>query len=123
MSQVKMETIWQHELVLPYILNELKEKIESITPVRKIILYGSRARTPLKDWEKLEGKDWDIIVVCDFPITNTHIWTKELHYHIDLSVTTKERMDHFEKYNVPIIELFPRNELEITKIKTHGKHI
>ncbi|VXB82556.1 conserved hypothetical protein [Flavobacterium sp. 9AF] len=123
MSQVKMESIWQHELVLPYILNELRRKIEDITPVRKIVLYGSRARTPIENWEKLNGKDWDVVIICDFPITNTHIWTRDLNYHIDLLVTTQEKINHFEKRNVPLLELFPTNKLEITKIKTYGKHI
>ncbi|NJM78988.1 MAG: nucleotidyltransferase domain-containing protein [Flavobacterium sp.] len=110
-----METIWQHDVVLPYILNELKEKIEAITPIHKIVLYGSRARTPFNDWESLKGKDWDIIVVCNFPITNTHIWTKDLGYHIDLTVTTKDRIAHFEQYNMTYLELFPNNELVMTK--------
>lgn len=121
MSQVKMETIWQHDKVLPYILNELREKIEAITPVHKIYLYGSRARTAVFDWDKLEGKDWDIMVICAFPIVNTIIWTRELNYHIDLTVTTQERIEHFKQYNIPFIELYPKNELEMTKIKANGK--
>jgi predicted nucleotidyltransferase len=112
MSQIKMEKIWQHEYVLPYILNGLKEKIEAITPIKQIYLYGSRARTPISDWHKLEGKDWDIMVVCAFPIVNTSVWTTDLNYHIDLTVTTQERIDRFAKYNIPIVALFPENELE-----------
>jgi predicted nucleotidyltransferase len=117
MSQVKMEKIWQHEYVLPYILNGLKEKIEAITPIQQIYLYGSRARTPITDWHKLEGKDWDIMVVCAFPIVNTNIWTSDLNYHIDLTVTTQERIDYFTKYAIPIIGLFPENELETLLMK------
>jgi len=111
MSQVKMEKIWQHDLVLPYILNELKEKVEAITPIHHMYLYGSRARIPFSDWKKLDGKDWDIMIICAFPIVNTTIWTQDLNYHIDVTVTTQERIDYFTKFNVPVIELFPKNEL------------
>ncbi|MGE4512855.1 MAG: hypothetical protein AB7E26_03430 [Chryseobacterium sp.] len=60
MSQVKPEAIWQHDKVLPYIVTRLKEKISDITAVEKIILFGSRGRLPLEQWNKFQGKDWDI---------------------------------------------------------------
>jgi predicted nucleotidyltransferase len=91
----------------------LKVKIEAITPIQQIYLYGSRARTPIADWHKLEGKDWDIMVVCAFPVVNTTIWTSDLNYHIDLNVTIADRINHFINHNIPIIELFPNNKLII----------
>ncbi len=110
MSQVKTNRIWQHNLVLPYILNGLKQKIEAITRVHKIYLTGSRVRTPLDDWDKLQGKDWDILVVCDFPIINTAVWTKDLNYHIDLVITTPRKAATLLQ---KAIELYPDKQLEI----------
>ncbi len=113
MSQVKMERIWQHQQVLPYIFIELKQKIEVITPIKQIYLYGSRARTPIADWQQLEGKDWDIIVLCAFPIINTNIWTIDQNYHIDLKITTADYLQHFKDYKIPLVQLFPVNELKL----------
>lgn len=113
MSQIKAETIWQHELVLPYILKDLKSKVDAITPVRAIYLYGSRGRLAPKDWNQLEGKDWDIVMVCDFPIVNSHIWTTTLDYHIDLTITTEYKIGNFLNSNNSVIELFPNNQLKM----------
>jgi predicted nucleotidyltransferase len=110
MSQVKTDRIWQHNLVLPYILNGLKQKIEAITPVHKIYLTGSRAKTPVADWGELEGRDWDILVVCDFPIINTAVWTRDLNYHIDLVITTPGKAATLLQ---KAIELYPDNQLVI----------
>ena len=87
MIQIRTEMIWQPDEVLPYIFGELKSKIEAITPVMHIYLFGSRATVPVNEWHTLEGKDWDILVACRFRITNTTVWTKALGYHIDLTVT------------------------------------
>ena len=110
MSCIQLEMIWQHETVLPYILNELKQHVERITPVHHIYLHGSRAKTPITDWKQLEGKDWDIIMVCNFPIINTHIWTTDRNYHIDLSVIGKKKANELLKYRKDLVELFPSGE-------------
>jgi hypothetical protein len=112
MSKIKLETIWQHEQVLPYILNELKQKIDNITTVQKIYLFGSRAKTPVEDWHTIEGKDWDIIVQAKFKLTNTHIWTTDKNYHIDLYVVSEEQTDKILLNTGKTLELFPCNELE-----------
>ncbi|MEZ0007242.1 hypothetical protein ABH942_002621 [Flavobacterium sp. 28YEA47A] len=113
MSQIKAEAIWQHELVLPYILKDLKAKVDVITPVRAIYLYGSRSRIMPKDWHLLEGKDWDIMMICDFPIVNTHVWTTNLNYHIDLTITTAGKIKDLLERNNSIIELYPNYKLMI----------
>lgn len=113
MSQIKAEAIWQHELVLPYILENLKAKVEVITPVRAIYLHGSRGRIVPNEWHKLEGKDWDVMMVCDFPIVNAQVWTTALNYHIDLTITTEHKINNFLKNNSSVIELFPNCKLEI----------
>lgn len=113
MSLRRMEMIWRHDKVLPYIFQELKSKIEAITPVQAIYLFGSRARTPLYEWEKLEGKDWDILVVCKFPIINTAIWTTGLNYNIDLKITDPKGAENFFKHQKQTIELFPTNQLNL----------
>jgi len=113
MSQIKAEAIWQHELVLPYILKDLKAKIDAITPVRAIYLYGSRSRAAPNDWRLLDGKDWDVMIVCDFPIVNAHIWTTTLNYHIDLTITTADKIKNFIERSNSFIELYPNYELEI----------
>lgn len=113
MSQVKMDMIWQHEQVLPYLLGELKEKIEGITPIRKMYLYGSRSRVPFKDWNTLEGKDWDVVIVCDFKIVNTQIWTRDVNYHMDLMITDADGEKNFLNYKKTAIELYPENQLVI----------
>lgn len=113
MSQIKAEAIWQHEFVLPYILKDLKAKVDAITPVRAIYLFGSRGKVAPKDWSVLEGKDWDIMMVCDFPIVNSQLWTTALNYHIDLIITTEHKIKNFLQSNTSIVELFPSYRLEI----------
>jgi predicted nucleotidyltransferase len=113
MSQVKTDRIWQHNTVLPYILHELRQKIEAITPIHKIYLTGSRARTPVANWGALEGKDWDILVVCDFPIINTVVWTEDMNYHIDLVITNRAKAEALLHNAQRAIELYPDNQLVI----------
>ncbi len=113
MSQVKLDLIWQHNRVLPYIFGSLQEKITGITPVHKIYLIGSRAYTPLAKWPVLDGKDWDIIVVCDFAIVNTDTWTTGAGYYIDLLVINPQRAARLLKNSPHAIELYPVNRLEL----------
>jgi predicted nucleotidyltransferase len=113
MSQVNTSRIWQHNLVLPYILYELRNKIEVISPVRAIYLFGSRARMPATEWDVLEGKDWDILVVCDFKIINTSVWTRDLNYHIDLIVADRQKAAVLLQHTQKKIELYPQNQLVI----------
>ena len=113
MSKISFNKIWQHEQVLPYILGELKQHIEKITPVKKIYLFGSRGRTPTDEWKSLEGKDWDIYIVTAFPIVNTRIWTHEKNYHIDLMINTEEKGKKFLNNYTSCVELFPNNKLNI----------
>ena len=113
MSKVRQDMIWQHNLVLPYILGDLKAKIEKICAVEKILLYGSRARIPFKDWEQLVGKDWDILVIAKFPIVNTNIWTTACNYHVDLHVIDAAMAKIILQHPRAIKELYPNNELMI----------
>ena len=113
MSRILKDMIWQHDKVLPYLFGDLKKKIEAISPIEKIYPYGSRSRTPVKDWQKLEGKDWDILIVCKFPIVNTRVWTTELNYYIDLKITDPAGAASFFKYKKDEIELYPNNSLDI----------
>ena len=99
--------------MLPYLFGELKEKIESITTIEKIYLFGSRAKTPVKDWDKLNGKDWDIFVIAKFPIKNTEVWTRNLNYHMDLEITNNDGALNFYKNRYKLIELYPENELAV----------
>lgn len=115
MSKVKLEAIWQHNKVLPYILTSLKDKISEITAVEKIMLYGSRGRVPLEKWKELEGKDWDIVVQAKCKLKNAGVLINE-NYHLDLLVLDKERFMEFCRTH-PVIELFPFNELEFLKQK------
>jgi hypothetical protein len=111
MSQVKMDMIWQHQKVLPYILNGLRQKIDAITPMQRMYLIGSRGRTPISQWDTLEGKDWDVLVICRFPIVNTTVWTQALNYHIDLLVTTPQKENNYLKNAGTYVELYPENRL------------
>lgn len=113
MSNRKKDLIWQHEKVLPYLFGELKENIDRITPVQQIYLYGSRARVPFEQWYELDGKDWDVLVICKFPIVNTRIWTTGLNYYIDLKITDLKGAKNFFEYNPDGIELFPVNHLHL----------
>ncbi len=113
MSNRKEDIIWQHEQVLPYIFGELKQKIDAITPILQMYLYGSRARVPMANWDELAGKDWDILVICKFPIVNTRIWTISLNYYIDLKITDLKGATNFFEYNPDAIELFPVNHLHL----------
>jgi hypothetical protein len=112
MSQVKLHMIWQHNIVLPYILGQLRQTIEAITPIDYIYLVGSRAYTPIEEWNKLDGKDWDILVVCSFPIVNTAVWTTDLNYNIDLIVTNSQKAAALLHNARNAIELYPNNELQ-----------
>lgn len=112
MSRKKLDLIWQHNKVLPYLFGELKSKIELISPIHKIYLYGSRARKPITEWNSLKGKDWDIVIVCDFPIINTKAWTTDLNYHIDLKITDEKECLEFLKNINYQIELLPNNLLK-----------
>lgn len=109
MSRVKYEAIWQHNKVLPYILTTLKDKIEEITPVEKIFLFGSRGRVPFENWKELEGKDWDVLVQTKFKLKNAQVLVDK-DYHLDLLVLDEERIKTNYSKNLKII--FPVNELE-----------
>jgi predicted nucleotidyltransferase len=98
--------------VLTYILNGLKQQIETITKVHSMVLYGSRAKTSIEDWNTLKGKDWDIIVVADSPLINTQIWTRDKNYHIDLKVISKEEAKTMLKYLRETKILYPQNQLQ-----------
>ncbi len=115
MSRVKTEAIWQHEQVLPYILTRLKDKISEITPVEKILLFGSRGSLPLERWKELQGKDWDILVQAKCKLKNAHVLVEE-NYHLDLLVLNEEQTERFIR-NMKIKELFPLNELECLMTK------
>lgn len=110
MSRIKTESIWQHDKVLPYILTFLKEKINEITAIEKIILFGSRGRVPLERWSELEGKDWDILVQAGCKLKNPQVLVEQ-DYHMDLLVLDKEQTERFIQ-NMNTKELFPVNELE-----------
>ena len=121
MSQVKPESIWQHDKVLPYILTSLKDKINDITAVEKIIIFGSRGRLPIERWNELQGKDWDILVQARCKVKNAGVLVSE-NYHLDLLVLDKEQVKKFCQNKVTK-EIFPTNELEflIDKNTENGK--
>lgn len=102
--------IWQHDLVLPYILTSLKDKISEITPVEKIILFGSRGRLPMEHWKELEGKDWDILVQAKCKLINARVLIDQV-YHLDLLVLDENQVKEFCR-NKMTKELFPVNKLE-----------
>ncbi|WP_412851045.1 hypothetical protein ACL0VS_10150 [Chryseobacterium sp. PMSZPI] len=121
MSQVKLGAIWQHEKVLPYILTTLKDKIDDITTVEKIFLFGSRARVPMEQWDELEGKDWDVLVQAKCKLKNAQVLVNT-DYHLDLIVLDEEKINTY--YNSDRLRMiFPENELDdfITKTIQHGK--
>ena len=120
MSRVKTEAIWQHEQVLPYILTRLKDKINEITAVEKILLFGSRGRLPLERWNELEGKDWDVLVQAKCKLKNAHVLVEE-GYHLDLLVLDGNQTEKFIQ-NMKTKQLFPINELEciMTKNEENG---
>lgn len=121
MSRVKPEAIWQHDKVLPYILTRLKDKINEITAVEKILLFGSRGRLPLERWNELEGKDWDILVQAKCKLKNARVLLDE-EYHLDLLVLDEYQTKKFTE-NMTTKELLPLNELDclITKNEENGK--
>lgn len=110
MSQVKPESIWQYEKVLPYILTSLKDKINDIVAVEKIIIFGSRGKLPVERWNELEGKDWDILIQARCKIKNAGILVNK-NYHLDLLVLDVAQTNLFCQ-NRTIKEIFPVNELE-----------
>ncbi|WP_143883180.1 hypothetical protein [Chryseobacterium binzhouense] len=121
MSRIKPEAIWQHESVLPYILTRLKDKINEITAVEKILLFGSRGRLPLESWNELEGKDWDVLVQAMCKLKNARVLLDE-EYHLDLLVLDESQTEKFTE-NMTTKQLFPLNELEclMNKNKENGK--
>lgn len=118
MSRVKPEAIWQHDQVLPYILTSLKDKINEITAVEKIILFGSRGRLPIEFWNELEGKDWDVLVQAKCKLKNAHILVEE-GYHLDLLVLDESQLKEFCRNKITK-QLYPVNELEL--LTNQNKH-
>ncbi|GEJ47977.1 hypothetical protein [Chryseobacterium sp. ON_d1] len=117
MSQVKPEAIWQHDKVLPYILTTLKDKIDDITAVEKIFLFGSRGRIPFDEWNTLEGKDWDVLVQAKCKLKNAHTLLDK-DYYLDLLVLDEETIQkHY--YNNKLTMIFPENELSSVNSKTN----
>jgi hypothetical protein len=117
MSRVQLEAIWQHDQVLPYILTTLKEKIDDITAVEKIFLFGSRGRVPFDEWDTLEGKDWDVLVQARCKLKNAYILIDQ-DYYLDLLVLDEETIkEHYSKNKLTMI--FPENELSSTNPKTN----
>ncbi|WP_126653132.1 hypothetical protein [Chryseobacterium aureum] len=109
MSRVKLGAIWQHDKVLPYILTTLKDKIDDITAVEKIFLFGSRGHIPFDEWNTLEGKDWDVLVQAKCKLKNAHALIDE-DYYLDLLVLDEETIkEHYSKYQ--LTKIFPENEL------------
>lgn len=117
MSRVKLETIWQHNKVLPYILTTLKDKIDDITAVEKIFLFGSRGRVPFDEWNKLEGKDWDVLVQAKCKLKNAHVLIDK-EYYLDLFVLDEESINtHYSNYKLTMI--FPVDELNLLTKKDY----
>ncbi|WP_343681063.1 hypothetical protein [Chryseobacterium arthrosphaerae] len=109
MSRVKPETIWQYEKVLPYILTTLKNKIDDITAVEKIFLFGSRGRIPFENWEELEGKDWDVLVQAGCRLKNAQVLVDK-DYYIDLIVLDEGSIKKYYPEN-NLAMVFPENKL------------
>ncbi len=110
MSQVKLGAIWQHDKVLPYILTSLKDKINDITAVEKIFLFGSRARVPMERWHELEGKDWDVLVQAKCKLKNAQVLVDK-EYHLDLLVLDEDKINAYYT-STRLKQIFPVNELE-----------
>ncbi|KAB1231993.1 hypothetical protein [Chryseobacterium viscerum] len=109
MSRVKLEAIWQHDQVLPYILTTLKDKIDDITAVEKIFLFGSRGRVPFHEWDTLEGKDWDVLVQAKCKLKNAYALIDQ-DYYLDLLVLDEQTIkEHYSNNKLAMI--FPENEL------------
>ncbi|MCT2563393.1 hypothetical protein [Chryseobacterium herbae] len=111
MSRVKLEAIWQHEKVLPYILTTLKDKISEITAVEKIFLFGSRGRTPFEQWKDLEGKDWDVLVQAKCKLKNAHVLVDK-DYYLDLLVLDEEQIKKYYSED-RLMMVFPENKLKM----------
>ena len=109
MSRVKLEAIWQHEKVLSYILTALKDKINEITAVEKIFLFGSRGRIPFEEWDTLEGKDWDVLVQAKCKLKNANVLLDK-DYYVDLLVLDEENIHkYYPEKSLKMV--FPDNEL------------
>ncbi|PIF43688.1 hypothetical protein CLU96_0600 [Chryseobacterium sp. 52] len=118
MSRVKLEAIWQHEKVLPYILTTLKDKINEITAVEKIFLFGSRGRISFEQWKDLEGKDWDVLVQGKCKLKNANVLVDK-DYHLDLIVLDEEQITKYYSEN-RLTMVFPDNELNSLMAKNES---
>ncbi|AKK72726.1 hypothetical protein OK18_08895 [Chryseobacterium gallinarum] len=118
MSRVKPEAIWQHDKVLPYILTILKDKIDDITAVEKIFLFGSRGRIPTEQWNELEGKDWDVLVQAKCKLKNAQVLVDK-NYHLDLVVLDEERINTYHNPN-NLTMIFPENKLSYLTLKNEN---
>jgi len=80
MSAIRFDKYWQEEAVMPY----LKELFDTHN-CRKMYLMGSRGKVPFEEWEKLKGKDWDVMLETDEP--HEYQGYKKLidpSYHVDI---------------------------------------
>jgi hypothetical protein len=78
MSKILLDKIWETKDMIPYL-----ESFFSFHKAKKMYLLGSRGKTPYENWDKLKGKDWDILIEFDKEVS----WPNQLvhkKYHLDI---------------------------------------
>lgn len=114
MSFKREDLITCPTLVIPYLEYLFYEKIPLVCKPVAMYLVGSRGRTPVVDWEKLDGKDWDVLIVGPRRVNNTRLWGMDNGYYIDIVFNTPEIIERMRQNNYRGsgygIELFPNTD-------------
>jgi hypothetical protein len=83
MSKIDLNKKHNPEDVIPYLFDLFYNQIPIVSKPIKMYLVGSRGRTEFKDWEKLYGKDWDLLIEFTHYIRNPRKII-DISYNIDI---------------------------------------
>ncbi len=109
MSILNKKLITDPKLVIPYLQYLFYDKIPLVCEPHKMYLIGSRGRTPVEDWGKLDGKDWDILIETTHRVMDTYLWYSN--YYLEIVCGDKALIDMMRGNNYRGsglgIEIFP----------------
>jgi hypothetical protein len=99
MSSLNLNKKHKPEDVMPYLYNLFYNEIPRVAKPIKMYLVGSRGRLDFNEWEKLEGKDWDLLIEFDHYIRNQKkILNPEFNVDI-MRCDTYEKINHIRNFS------------------------
>ena len=120
MSVKRFDKIWEPEYVFPYLkkLYDCEDVVKKYIS-EKMYLVGSRGKTPLDEWDKLKGKDWDVLIETNRIIRHPNLLVED-NYNVDILVIGPEKIIEAQRKNryngcKGGIEIFPNTPEEFKK--------